>query len=232
MFVLPGARAATISPSDLRVATVCEWALLREFDAVLGRMASPRPGPLAKRLAALGVARTNRPSCALAAEHRGRVVTETGGRHTAEGSRRQPRATLQRWRTRHRGRVPGAGRRRALPLGYADFLVRDDAGQWALWDAARQGRRLPALLQLAAGCPRAGLGGRRHRTERRARARRRRSRGVPLTEIIPVYLRRRDRLVALPSTATGTGRAGQVGRPETHACGRCAGARRAAGPQR
>lgn len=225
MFVLPGARRATISPSDLRVATVCEWALLREFDAVLGRMASHRdPDPLAKRLAALGVAHEQTVLRTLAAEHRGRVVTlRRAERHTAEGIAAAAEATLAALAD------PGievvcqgavAGERF---LGYADFLVRDDAGRWALWDAklAREAS-VPALLQLAAYAhalgsagvaiaPNAGLVlGDGDREE------------FPLTEIIPVYLRRRDRLVALLDRHQDAGAPARWGDHETHACGRCA----------
>lgn len=224
MFLLPGAPRATISPSDLRVATGCEWALLREFDAVLGRIPrSCAPDPLAPRLAALGAAHEQAVVRALAAEHPGRVVTiARPERHTAAGIADAAAATLDALARPEVEAVCQGAIADDRFLGYADFLVRDPDGRWAVWDAKlARDASVPALLQLAAYghalqaagvdlAPDAALVlGAGDREE------------FPLAEIVPVYLRRRDRLVDLLDRHHDGEAPAQWGEGDVHACGRC-----------
>lgn len=224
MFLLPGAARATASPADLRAAAECEWALLREFDAVLGRAPGQRPpaDPMRARLAALGLAHEQAVLRALHREHRGRIVTISRPRHTTEAYAAAAAATAAALRDPDSQVVYQGCFAGERFLGFADFVVRDDHGRWQVWDTklAREAT-VAALLQLAAyadllvdlGVPSAttaalvlGDGDRQE---------------FPLDEITPVVRSRLRRLLDLLDAHQDEGDPAQWGDPRVHACGRC-----------
>src|SRR5689334_7989789 len=75
MFLLRDDERLVLSPSDLRLASLCEFALVRELDVTLGR--SPRPThadeAMMERLKELGDAHERQELLRLSAAHPGRV---------------------------------------------------------------------------------------------------------------------------------------------------------------
>lgn len=224
MFLLPGAARATTSPADLRAGAECEWALLREFDAVLGRAGSPAPAadPMSERLSALGRAHEQSVLRDLHAAHRGHVVQVPRPQHTADAHAAAAAQTAAALRDPATEVVYQGCFAAPRFVGYADFVVRDDAGRWQVWDTklAREAS-VPALLQLAAyasqlsllGVPVAptaalvfGHGAREE---------------FPLDEITAVFRARLRRLLDRLDTHQDEGAPARWGDPRVHACGRC-----------
>ena len=224
MFILPGARRATISASDLRAAAACEWAVLREFDAVLGRADRPPEAedPLLARTSALGLAHEQSVLRELSRDHPGRVAQIARPPHTAAGIAAAAASTAAALAA-DVDVIYQAAFTDDRFLGFADFVVRDDARRWQVWDTKlARTESVASLLQLALYAERLrahdvpvaptavlilGNGDRRE---------------FPLDVIVPVAVARRDRLLELLDGHQDGGMAAQWGAAGSHACGRCA----------
>ncbi len=223
-----------LSPSDLTAAATCEFALARHLDALLGR-AEPVPTPvddMLTRVAALGDRHEREVLDAhLARVGRWDATSGTGVAMIARPS--SPAAALRAaWEdvqvrtlaTLRTGAdvVYQAGFFDGRFIGWADFLLRDDAGVWTVVDTklARHAR-VPALVQLAAyadqlhraGVPAAPdavlvLG---NRAESRHR----------LGDLLPVYRERRRLLEELVDAHRAAEAPAEWGAPGLRACGSC-----------
>jgi uncharacterized protein len=136
------------SPSDLTTWAACEWAFLRRLDAKLGR-AEPideKPDDMLARTAILGD------------EHEQRYLADLERRMTVTSFERPAPAQYQ----EAADAAAEAMRRGDAALyqatfydgdfiGFADFIIRNDAGEYEVYDTklARHAK-IPALLQLAA----------------------------------------------------------------------------------
>ena len=223
MFILPGETRATVSASDLRAAAACEWGLLRAFDVMLGR-AEAVPGgddPVLERTVALGLAHEQRVLRELVRDHPGAVREIPRPPHTREGLEAAVAATRAALAS-DASVIYQAAFVAGRFAGYADFVVRDDAGRWQVWDTklARE-ETVASLLQLASyadqlrsmGVPVADdavlvLGNGDHRT-------------FPLDVILPVARSRMTRLLGLLDAHQDSGLPALWGSEGVHACGRC-----------
>ncbi len=225
MFFLPGIERAVVSPSDLRRAADCEWALITRFDVALGRRAAvaSQDDPVMKRAAALGDAHEQMVLRELIRDRAGRVVQIPRPRAAdPESYAAADAATLTALRSPDCDVVYQAVFSDERFLGFADFIVRGADGSWQVWDTklARHAG-VPALLQIAAyadhlagrGVPLSpeavlvlGSGDRQ---------------SFPLRDIVPVYRSRRTRLLDLLDQHQDDDGAARWGDPRWHACGRC-----------
>ena len=223
VFILPGEKRALVSASDLRAAAACEWALLRDFDALLGR-GEPVPGDaeaMLARTAALGMAHEQRVLRSLLAERPGEVTQIPRPVMTRAGLDAAATATRAALAS-EASVVYQAAFADDRFVGLADFLVRDEQRRWQVWDTKlARSESVASLLQLAAyaeelaesGVPVApeavlvlGHG------ERAA---------YSLAVIGPVQRARRARLLELLDGHQDSGLRARWGDPAVHACGRC-----------
>lgn len=218
----PAGRASRWSASDLSVAADCEYQLLCRLDVLLGRVPAndAAEDPLLAHIARLGDRHEQEALERLRARREVRSMarvrppyTDVSLRAAADHTRRALAGDAVLYQPAfYDGEF----------FGYADFVVPGDDG-WQVWDAklAREARPR-ALLQLGAYvdqllamdapvAPRVGLLlGDRSREE------------FPISEVLPVFKERRDRLRQLlihHRTASGPVR---WGRSDLVACGRCA----------
>lgn len=212
------------SATDLVTAARCEYRLLRELDAVLGR--APRPcvatDPLADQLARIG----ERHEIALLeefrAEHGGRLVELARAPYGsgAPGLLSTHEATVRALRSGATAVYQG-GFFDGEFTGYADFLMATEDG-WLVADAklARQARP-PALLQLAAYAEQVHRAGLATAPSARLLLGDGLAQDFALADLMPVFRERRQRLRALLAEH----RAGHApvawGRDDLLACGRC-----------
>ncbi len=224
MFHLDGVGGLVLSPSDLRVASGCEFALLGELDVLLGRVEAVdvAADPLLERVSALGTAHEQRELLRLSAAHPGRVRQfPIPAERTREAYEAAHRATLAALADDgvdvvYQGTFFDGGF-----CGFADFLVRED-GRWTVCDTklARH-ENVAALLQVAAyaeqlvgaGVPTTGvarlvLGSGEHDD-------------VPLGEVLPVYRERRRRLEEVVAAHGADAGPVRWGDERWMACGRC-----------
>ncbi len=213
-----------LSPSDLRLASGCEFALLDELDVTLGRSERRPSGEdaLMDRVIALGNAHEQRELRRLAGDHPGRVrqfplPTE----RTAAGYAAAHDATLAALGDDgvdvvYQGAFFDGGF-----LGLADFLVREH-GRWTVCDTKLAlHENVAALLQVAAyaeqlraaGVPTADLvrlvlGSGDHAD-------------FPLADVLPVYRARRRRLEDVVADHRAGPGPVRWGDPRWMACGRC-----------
>jgi predicted RecB family nuclease len=136
------------SASDLSAAATCEWALMRRLDAKLGRidLTDEPEDPMLERAGALGDVH-EQATLAKFKEQSEFVEFERGefgqfaevAALTEEAMKGSSEAVFQ--AAFFDGRL----------LGYADFIIRNDAGLWEVYDSklARKAK-ITALLQLAA----------------------------------------------------------------------------------
>ncbi|KGN42003.1 TM0106 family RecB-like putative nuclease [Knoellia aerolata] len=222
MFFFPGEDRPVISPHDLRTASECEFALIRDLDRHLGRAvrADDESSPMMDRIIELGNAHENAERIRLGRLHPGRVRDLTRGPHSREGYEAAMQQTLEALgsdavvlcqATFFDGDV----------LGYADFLERTDAG-WLVSDTKlARSANVPALLQIAAyaaqlqdrGVPTAPWARLVLGNEDR--------RDFPLADIVPVYRSRLARLQRIIGEHLDDDGPGAWGDDRWIACGRC-----------
>lgn len=222
MFFFPGEDRPVISPHDLRTASECEFALIRDLDARLGRaeQADEESSPMMDRIIELGNAHENAERIRLGKLHPGRVRDLGRGEHSRTGYEIAMEQTLDALAsdttvlcqaTFFDGDV----------LGYADFLERTDEG-WLVSDTKlARSANVPALLQIAAyaaqlqdrGVPTAPLARLVLGNEDR--------RDFPLADIVPVYRSRLARLQRIIAEQVDADEPGRWGDSRWMACGRC-----------
>ena len=218
MFLLDGTWCT--SASDLTTASKCEFAFLRKLDAKLGRIEAvpdaedamlARTGVLGDKHERPGARRLPRAASATASS-RSRVHDRALDRDPAVRGRCHALGL----RIRRRCGLPGHLLRRRAFLGFADFIVRTAGG--ALPGAghqARPPRRVTALLQLAAYADQLSARGARADTVELLLGDGTRA-CTGSTTSLPVYRKRRARLLQIVRRARGRRRRGRVGRPALH----------------
>ncbi len=221
MFLLEPDSPAVISPTDLRVAGACEFALLRRFDVVLGRGVplATEDDPVMARAKALGDAHEQRYLRQLRADRR--VVGVDRPRETTRAAYEQAADATLLALASDADVVYQAAFFDGRFHGFADFVVREETG-WTIVDTKlARTESVPALLQIAAyavqladaGVPtspwaRLVLGdGQEHDT--------------PLTDIVPVYRERRARMERVLDSHQASGLPVAWGDERWLACGRC-----------
>ena len=222
MFLLGDDQRLVISASDLRTASACEFALVRDLDVLRGLCAAPAlaADPMLQRVAALGDEHENAELRRLGQVHRGRVRQLPSPVYSPAGLAEAMAGTL--------GALGSDAEVLAQAtlfdggfVGRADFLERTPDG-WLVSDTklARH-ENVPALLQIAAYAallsdagvevaPVARLvlgGGDVH--------------DVPLRDVLPVYRTRRARLEELLADHRSHGSLAAWGDARWLACGRC-----------
>ena len=218
-----------LSPSDLRLAAECEFALLRGLDERLGRLAAEEAAPdlMLERVAQLGDEHEQGELRRLVAAHPapGAVVTFARPRHTESELRAAHERTL---RTLADPTVEVVSQATVFDgsfVGHIDFLERVPVGDstgWIVSDTKlARSASVPALLQVAgyadilqqAGVPLAPV------------ARLVLGSGVSedfrLDEIIPVYRARRHRLEEIVREHLAAAGPVAWGDDRFMACGRC-----------
>lgn len=217
-----GARRLVISPSDLRLAAGCEFALVRELDVALGRVERPAPAedPMAARVIELGNAHEQRELRRLAADHPGRVVQFPRPHYDLAGLTRAAEQTLEALRSDaevvYQATFFDGGF-----VGHADFLERTLDG-WLVTDTKlARTDSVPALLQIAAYAAALGAAG----VATAPTARLVLGSGAvsehPLADILPAYRARRARLDAVLAEHRGDPGPAGWGDDRWLACGRC-----------
>ncbi|MFC7491260.1 MULTISPECIES: TM0106 family RecB-like putative nuclease [unclassified Knoellia] len=223
MFLLRDDGRLILSPSDLRLASQCEFALVRELDVTLGR--TPRAPQteelMLERLKELGDAHERQELLRLSAAHPGRVKQFPRPDYDLLSLTAAHETTLATLSGVDTDVVFQATFFDGGLVGHADFLERTDDG-WLVCDTKlARSASVPALLQIA------------------AYAAQLRSAGVPtapvarlvlgsgvatdhlLDDILPVYAARRARLEAVLAEHTAEPGAGEWGDARWLACGRC-----------
>lgn len=223
MFLLRDDGRLILSPSDLRLASQCEFALVRELDVTLGRAPqAPRTEELMlERLKELGDAHERQELLRLSAAHPGRVRQFPRPDYDLASLTAAHENTIATLRGDDTDVVFQATFFDGSLVGHADFLERTDEG-WLVCDTKlARNASVPALLQIA------------------AYAAQLRSAGVPtapvarlvlgsgistdhlLDDILPVYAARRDRLEAVLGEHTAEEGPAVWGDARWLACGRC-----------
>ena len=223
MFLLRDDERLVLSPSDLRLASLCEFALVRELDVTLGRLdrTDEADDVMLARLKELGDAHERQELLRLSAAYPGRVRQFPRPAYDLASLTAAHETTMATLRGDDTDVVFQATFFDGGLVGHADFLERTADG-WLVCDTklARHAS-VPALLQIA------------------AYAAQLRSAGIPtapvarlvlgsglstdhlLDDILPVYAARRARLEAvLAEHRAGTGPA-TWGDQRWLACGRC-----------
>jgi len=222
VFFFPGEDRPVISPHDLRMASECEFQLIRSLDAKLGRapQIEDASSAMMDRIIELGNAHENAERVRLGKLHPERVRDMPRGEHSRAGYETAMRETLSALdsdvavlcqATFFDGDV----------LGYADFLERTDEG-WLVSDTKlARSANVPALLQIGAyaaqlqdrGVPTAPLARLVLGNEDR--------RDFRLSEIVPVYRSRLARLQRIVSDHIADEGPVEWGDSRWMACGRC-----------
>ena len=195
------------SASDLAAAARCEYALLRDFDAKLGRgPAVTVEDELLARTAVLGNEHERRGLDRLRDEFGDAVAvigrpayTHAGLTAAAEATRRAiaDRAPVVYQAAMFDGRF----------VGFADFLVRDGEQYRVVDTKLARSPKVTALLQLAAYADALADSGVPVAPEAELRTRRRDRRALPGRDLIPVYRSQRARLQRLLDEHYAAGRA-------------------------
>ncbi|MGL5864437.1 MAG: TM0106 family RecB-like putative nuclease [Dermatophilaceae bacterium] len=222
MFLLGANRRVVVSASDLRTASVCEFALIAGLDVLRGLR--PRPteadDPMLARITELGDQHEQTELRRLSRTHPGRVVQLARPEYTPTGLARAMAGTID---------ALGSGAEVVYQatlfdggfVGHADFLERTADG-WLVSDTKLARREsVPALLQVAAYAAllasatidtapiaRLVLGGGQVRD-------------IPLHDVLPVYRSRRSRLDAILAEHLADDAPLTWGDPRWLACGRC-----------
>lgn len=224
MFLLRDDGRLILSPSDLRLASQCEFALVRELDVTLGRAPQRTDEPdalMMERLKELGDAHERQELLRLSAAHPGRVRQFPRPAYDLASLTEAHATTIETLRGDDTDVVFQATFFDGGLVGHADFLERTPDG-WLVCDTklARHAS-VPALLQIA------------------AYAGQLRSAGLPtapvarlvlgsglttdhlLDDILPVYAARRARLESVLAEHTAAAAPAAWGDPRWLACGRC-----------
>lgn len=216
---------AVISASDLRAASVCEYSLLREADARLGRRerVEETADQMLERVAALGLSHEQRVLRDLARTHRGgiRQIPAAPGR-SREAYQAAHEATVAALADPDAHVVYQATLLGDRFVGFADFLIRHDDGSWIVSDTKlARSETVSALLQVGSyadvlirdGVPLApfvrlilGNGD---------------ASDQPLSDVLPVTRRRRERLLHLLDRHQDSGEPVAWGAADVVACLRC-----------
>ncbi len=210
------------SPSDLRLASACEFHLVRELDVVLDRAERPpvEADQMARRVIDLGNAHEQRELRRLAHEHPGRVVQLPRPAYSHAGLTDAAEATLAALRSDaevvYQATFFDGGF-----VGHADFLEHTPEG-WLVTDTKlARSDSVPALLQIAAYAAALAAAG----VPAAPTARLVLGSGAvsehPLTDIVPAYRARRARLDSVLAEHRDEDRAASWGDPRWLACGRC-----------
>ncbi len=222
MFLLGDDQRLVISASDLRTASACEFALVRDLDVLRGLCEAPAPvdDPMLRRVSALGDEHENAELRRLGQAHRGRVRQLPSPVYSRAGLAEAMAGTLEALGSDAEVLAQATLFDGGF-VGRADFLERTPDG-WLVSDTklARH-ENVPALLQIAAYAallsdagvevaPVARLvlgGGDVH--------------DVPLRDVLPVYRSRRARLEELLADHRSHGSLAAWGDARWLACGRC-----------
>ena len=220
MFLLDGVVVG--SASDLVRAAACEFAVMRDLDAVLGLRAAPGSvaDPVLERAAELGQVHERRHLAAFEERFGDAVVTIARPAMTATGLEAAVRATGAALRAGREVIYQGAffdGRM----VGFADFLVWHEDG-YAVYDTklARHAK-VSALLQLAAYADALGHTGVEVSRQVHLLLGDGSTSSHPVADLLPVYHRRRARLQAMLDAHRDAGIPASWQDGRYGACGRC-----------
>ncbi len=222
MFLLGDDARLVISASDLRTASRCEFALVRQLDVVRGLAATVEDpeDPMLARVSALGDQHENTELRRLGRRHPGGVRQLPSPVYSPSGLADAMAVTLEAL----------AGDAQVLSqatlfdgrfVGRADFLERSPDG-WVVSDTklARH-ENVPALLQVAAYAALLEEAGVAVAPLARLVLGDGVVRDVPLGDVLPVYRSRRARLEELLADHAAGASAAAWGDPHWLACGRC-----------
>ena len=222
MFLLGDDASLVISASDLRTASACEFALVRELDVLLGRaeQAVVPDDPMLARVAQLGTEHEQVELRRLVAAHRGRVVQFERPGYSREALEHAHAQTVEALRSDAEV-VYQATFFDGSFVGHADFLERTDDG-WLVSDTKlARTESVPALLQIAAYADLLASAGVPTAPVARLVVGTGDGRDFALDDIIPVYRARRARLEALLRTQHASAVRAEWGDGQWLACGRC-----------
>ncbi|HSF37277.1 MAG TPA: TM0106 family RecB-like putative nuclease [Nocardioides sp.] len=223
MFLLGDDARLVISASDLRTASACEFALVRDLDVLLGRaekVPSP-PDPMADRIIALGNEHEQVELRRLVESHRGRIVQFERPGYTRDELERAHTQTVAALSSPDTEVVYQATFFDGGLVGHADFLERTADG-WLVSDTKlARTESVPALLQIAAYAAMLGTAGVPTAPVARLVVGSGDVRDFSLDDIVPVYLSRRARLDAILADHRAADVAAPWGDPRWLACGRC-----------
>ncbi|HSO63918.1 MAG TPA: TM0106 family RecB-like putative nuclease [Ornithinibacter sp.] len=223
MFLLGDDARLVISASDLRTASACEFALLRELDALLGRAgrAAVPDDPMLERVAQLGTEHEQVELRRLVSEHRGHVVQFQRPGYSRESLERAHAQTVEALRSPETEVVYQATFFDGSFVGHADFLERTGDG-WLVSDTKLARREsVPALLQIAAYADLLASAGVPTAAVARLVVGTGDARDFALDDIVPVYRARRARLDALLHEHHASDGPATWGDERWLACGRC-----------
>jgi predicted RecB family nuclease len=223
MFLLGDDGRLVLSASDLRTASACEFALVRELDVLLRRAerAVVPDDPMLDRVAQLGTEHEQAELRRLVASHRGRVVQFERPGYSRDALERAHAQTVEALRSTDADVVYQATFFDGSFVGHADFLERTDDG-WLVSDTKLARRAsVAALLQIAAYADLLGSAGVATAPVARLVVGSGDARDYLLDDILPVYRARRERLDALLTDHHHGPEAATWGDPRWLACGRC-----------
>ncbi|MEO7070609.1 MAG: hypothetical protein ABI131_08975, partial [Nostocoides sp.] len=221
MFLLEPDAPVVISPTDLRVAGACEFALLRRFDVVLDRGAplTTEDDPVLARTKALGDAHEQRYLRRLRAERR--VVGVDRPRERSRAAYEQAADATLLALASDADVVYQAAFFDGRLHGFADFVVREPSG-WTIVDTKlARTESVPALLQIAAYAVQLRDAGVPTTSHARLVLGDGQERDHQLADIVPVYRERRLRMERVLDAHQACGSAVVWGDERLLACGRC-----------
>ncbi|MGL4175856.1 MAG: TM0106 family RecB-like putative nuclease, partial [Dermatophilaceae bacterium] len=222
MFLLGDERRLVVSASDLRTASVCEFALVAGLDVLRGLR--PRPSetadPMLARVAELGDHHEQTELRRLSREHPGRVMQLARPEYTPGGLARAMAGTLDALASEaevvYQATLFDGGF-----VGHADFVERTPDG-WLVSDTKlARSASVPALLQVAAYAALLDGAGVDTAPVARLVLGGGEVRDLPLAEVLPVYRARRARLDALLGEHVADDAPATWGDARWLACGRC-----------
>lgn len=211
-----------LSASDLRQASECEFALVRQLDVVLGRCEplQVEPDPMLSRISELGDMHEQAELRRLAAEHPGRVRSMGRATHSLAGYEAAMAATLDALSSGATV-LSQATLFDGSFLGVADFLELTEEG-WLVSDTKlARSANVAALLQIAAYASLLGEAGVPLAPVARLVLGSGEVSDHPLGEILPVHRLRRERLAELVLEHRSDPGPAAWGDPRWGACGRC-----------
>ena len=227
MFLLPDRvpDCVVLSPSDLRQAAECEYALLRGVDTLLGRSDPPavEPDPMLARVAELGLAHEQDELRRLRSAHPGpgAVVHLPLPTHTDAGLTEARQRTLAALADPAVEVVAQGTVYDGSFVGHIDFLERTADG-WIVSDTKlARSATVAALLQVAAYADALRAAGVRLAPVARLVLGSGVREDFRLAEIVPVYRGRRARLDALVAARVAASAPIGWGEEDLRACGRC-----------
>jgi predicted RecB family nuclease len=222
MFLLGPRRRLVVSASDLRTASVCEFALVAELDVLRGLRtpAVSPPDPMLARVAELGEHHEQAELRRLSRVHPGRVVQFARPEYTPAGLAEAMAGTLAALESGAEVIVQATLFDGGF-VGHADFLELTDEG-WLVSDTKlARTESVPALLQVAAYAATLRESGVATAPTARLVFGSGEIADIPLEDILPVYRARRarlDRVLADHHADSGPARWGD---DRWLACGRC-----------